>query len=77
MVRILIGQLSEGDSNSVAITPDGSKAYLTNSYGNSVPVIDTESNTVSSAIGGVGINPAGSAITPDGAFAYPRALSSL
>jgi len=57
----------------VAITPNGSFAYVTNSgwvFGsNSVSVIDTASNTVVVTIG-VGSFPVGVAITPNGAFAY-------
>src|SRR3989304_24158 len=52
----------------VAITPDGARAYVTNSGGgaNSVSVIDTATNTVVATVG-VGSSPFGVAITPDGA----------
>jgi YVTN family beta-propeller protein len=42
-------------------------AYVTNSYGNSVTVVDTSTNTVTAIIP-VGPGPAGIAVTPDGAF---------
>jgi YVTN family beta-propeller protein len=47
----------------VAITPDGTRAYVTNSADNSVSVIDTASNTVTATVA-VGTNPTGVAITP-------------
>lgn len=59
----------------MAITPDGSKVYVTNSrgnnLGNSVSVIDTATNTVIATIPtGSGTRPDGIAMSPDGAFAY-------
>src|SRR3989442_7164529 len=58
---------------SVAVTPNGAFAYVTNSgwifSSNSVSVIDTSSNTVVNTIP-VGSFPVGVAITPNGAFAY-------
>ena len=57
---------------SVAITPDGKRAYVTGSISDTVSVIDTISNTLETA--GlpilVGSFPTGVAITPDGNFAY-------
>jgi YVTN family beta-propeller protein len=49
----------------VAVTPDGSKVYVTNS--NSVSVIATPTNTVTATIpvGGLGV-----AVTPDGSKVY-------
>ncbi|WP_245813926.1 YncE family protein [Rhodococcus marinonascens] len=52
----------------VAVTPDGSFAYVTNNVGNSVSVIDTD--TVVGAPIPVGTNPLGVAITPDGTRTY-------
>jgi len=51
----------------VAITPDGTRAYVTNPDSNSVSVIDTATNSVVAtiAVGGFGV-----AITPDGTRAY-------
>ncbi len=55
----------------VAITPDGTRAYVTNyGYGQIVSVIDTETNTVVDTVCGVGSDPCGIAITPDGTRAY-------
>src|SRR4029077_17311696 len=63
----------------VAMTPNGSFAYVTNSgwmFGsNSVSVIDTASNTVVTTIP-VGSFPVGVAITPNGAFAYVANFNS-
>ncbi|MEU6221972.1 YncE family protein, partial [Streptomyces sp. NPDC047022] len=53
----------------VAITPDGTHAYVTNQNSNTVSVIDTTTNTVTATIHVGGI-PSGVAITPDGAHAY-------
>jgi YVTN family beta-propeller protein len=47
----------------VAITPDGTRAYVTNNFTDSVSVIDTASNTVVATVG-VGGLPEGVAITP-------------
>jgi YVTN family beta-propeller protein len=47
----------------VAITPDGTRAYVTNANSSSVSVIDTASNTVVATVG-VGGLPEGVAITP-------------
>lgn len=52
----------------VAVKPDGSKAYVTNSGSKTVSVIDTASNTAMSI--GVGSNPRGIAINPAGTLAY-------
>lgn len=46
------------------------RAYVTNVDGNSVSVIDTNTNTIIGAPIPVGINPRGLAITPDEAFVY-------
>ena len=54
--------------NSVAITPDGTRAYVTNGGGD-VWVINTSGNTVAAKVV-VGGYPTGVAITPDGTRAY-------
>ena len=53
----------------VAITPDGTRAYVTINFPNVVSVIDTATNTVVATIP-VGVGPNGAAITPDGTRAY-------
>jgi YVTN family beta-propeller protein len=57
----------------VAITPDGTRAYVTNHSGTvisgTVSVIDTASNTVAATVP-VGSGPLGVAITPDGKHVY-------
>jgi YVTN family beta-propeller protein len=59
------------DPVEVAITPDGTRAYVTNYNVNSVSVIDTATNTVDTTISlGTNRNPFGVAITPDGSRAY-------
>ena len=50
----------------VAVTPDGSKVYVTNVRDNTVSVIDTTTNTVIGFPIPVGGNPVGAAVTPDG-----------
>ena len=58
-----------GYLGAVAITPDGTRAYITNELGDSVYVIDTSTNTVSAPVS-VGDSPNSVAITPDGTSAY-------
>jgi YVTN family beta-propeller protein len=53
----------------VAVTPDGTHAYVANQGSNDVSVIDTASNTVVATIP-VGNAPSGVAVTPDGLHAY-------
>jgi YVTN family beta-propeller protein len=55
----------------VAISPDGSRAYVGNQGSNSVSVIDTASNTVIATVA-VGVGPVGVAITP-----APQAPTSI
>lgn len=54
----------------IAITPDGSRAYVTNFASNTVFVIATASNTVVGSPIPVGSFPYGFAITLDGTQAY-------
>ena len=57
-------------NGSSAITTEAqARAYVTNSCGNSVSVIDTDTNTIVATIP-VGINPLGVTITPDGTRVY-------
>jgi YVTN family beta-propeller protein len=49
----------------VAMTPDGSKVYVTSAAANIVSVIDTATNTVTATIS-IGSAPTGVAATPDG-----------
>ena len=62
----------------IAITPDGTHAYVVNNDSNSVSVIDTHTNTVvwrrTSRRGGF---PDGVAITSDGKHAYVGESSLL
>ncbi len=53
----------------VAITPDGTHAYVANANDNTVSAIATASNTVVATIP-VGNFPTGVAVTPDGTHAY-------
>jgi len=53
----------------IAITPDGTRVYVTNSSSGNVSVIDTATNTVIGLIF-TGSSPIGIAITPDGTKAY-------
>ena len=54
----------------IAITPDCTRAYVTNFNDDSVSVINTSTNTVIGSSIPVGSNPFGIAITPDGTRAY-------
>jgi YVTN family beta-propeller protein len=63
---ITVGDGPEG----VAITPDGTKAYVTNCDDDTVSVIDTATNSVVGSPIRVGDGPEGVAITPDGTKAY-------
>src|SRR6266849_4178391 len=60
----------------VAVSPDGSKIYVTNTFSNSntVSVIDTATNTVSATIP-IGAS-LGVAVTPDGSKVYVANLAS-
>ncbi len=53
----------------VAISPDGTRVYVTNYGSNTVSVINTATNTVISTIA-VGSFPMGVAVSPDGTTAY-------
>jgi YVTN family beta-propeller protein len=53
----------------VAITPDGSRAYVTDDVDNTVSVIDTTSKAVVATIT-VGAHPIAVAVTPEGTLAY-------
>jgi YVTN family beta-propeller protein len=54
----------------VAITPDGTRAYITNNGSGTVSVINTTTNTVTGSPITVGLTPFGVGITPDGTRAY-------
>ena len=54
---------------SVALTPDGARAYVANGGANTVSVIDTGTNTAIATVA-VGASPNAVAVTPDGARAY-------
>jgi YVTN family beta-propeller protein len=58
------------EPNSVAITPDGKYAYVTDGEAESVSVIETGLRHNVATIKKVGEDPFGIAITPDGKYAY-------
>src|ERR1700722_1947081 len=60
---------SNSSANFIAITPDGSFAYVTNGGDDTVIVISLATNTIVATIP-VGMQPEGIAITPNGKFAY-------
>jgi YVTN family beta-propeller protein len=55
--------------HSVAMRPDGLRAYATNSGSNTLSVIDTAADAVVTTIG-VGAGPWSAAVTPDGRYLY-------
>ncbi len=65
VATVPVGSLPQG----VAVTPDGTHAYVANEFSNTVSVIDTTSNTVVATVT-VGNRPLGVAVTPDGKHAY-------
>ena len=69
---VLTGVGVGSNPESVAITPDGARAYVTNFSSATVSVIDTATNTVIDTVP-LGANLRGVAITPDGARVYVAA----
>ncbi len=69
--KILGTPIEAGDGpTSVAITPDGKHAYVTDFSGESVSVIETGLRRNAGTVENVGKEPYGIAITPDGRYAY-------
>ncbi|WP_185921697.1 YncE family protein [Streptomyces sp. WAC06614] len=54
----------------VALTPDGSRAFVVNNASNNVSVIDTATHTVTGGPVAVGNSPTAVAVSPDGARVY-------
>lgn len=65
IATVPVGLRPEG----VAVTSDGKKAYVANSFSGTVSVIDTSTNTVTTTIN-VGGEPHGVAVNPEGAEVY-------
>ena len=57
----------------VAVSPDGSRVYVANSFGESVSVIDAATNTVTATIA-LGDRPYDVAVSPDGTRLYATDL---
>jgi YVTN family beta-propeller protein len=69
--KLVGGPVEAGEGpTSVAITPDGKYAYVTDVFGKSVSVIETGLRRNVATIKEVGSLPFGIAITPDGKYAY-------
>ncbi|MFZ5644668.1 MAG: beta-propeller fold lactonase family protein [Bacillota bacterium] len=65
------------DPFGVAVTPDGSRAYVTNRGNDTVTVISTATNTILTTISlPPGATPIGIAVTPDGSRAYVANLGN-
>src|SRR5260370_26478526 len=60
---------AHGSNGGIAVTPDGSRMYVSNHEVSSVSVFDTATNVSLTEIA-VGLNPIGLAITPDGSHIY-------
>lgn len=72
----VVGTVTVGSApNGVAVTPDGTHAYVANNNGGSVSVIDTATNAVVRAVS-VGMGPYGVAVTPDGTRVYVTSAAS-
>lgn len=69
-VAVDVGESPTG----VVVSPDGSRAYVTNSIGDTVSVIDTATYTVVATIG-VDDAPIGAVFSPDGATVYVANLN--
>jgi YVTN family beta-propeller protein len=67
--------ITVGSGRGVAITPDSTKAYVSNFIDNTISVIDTASDTVIATIP-VAPRPTGVAVTQDGTKAYIATESS-
>ena len=59
-----------GSPFDVALTPDGSRAYVSNFFNDSASVIDLATNTVVATVIGLGGRPSGVAVAPDGQRVY-------
>src|SRR3990170_4797276 len=60
---------------SAAITPDGTKLYASDSFNNTVSVIDVTTDNIVSPVN-LGSRPNGLAITPDGSKVYVTGVNS-
>ena len=63
------------DPTGIAVTPDGTKVYVTNWGSTNVSVINTATNTVTATVD-VGTTPIGVAVSPDGTKVYVTNPSS-
>jgi YVTN family beta-propeller protein len=61
--------LTAVNPNGVAVSPDGTRVYVTNLLAGTVSVINTSTNTVTATVT-VGSNPEGVAVSPDGTRVY-------
>jgi YVTN family beta-propeller protein/VCBS repeat-containing protein len=69
-INTVIDTITVGDGpTDVAVSPDGTRIYTANAFGDTVSVIDTATNTVIDTIT-VGPDPAFVAVSPDGTLAY-------
>jgi len=59
------------------MSPDGSKLYISNQYGDSIFVIDTSTNMVTDTIPGIGPQPGQITVSPDGSRIYVSTQAGL
>jgi YVTN family beta-propeller protein len=70
--RTVVATIELAYPEGIALTPDGTFAYVADAYNGDVLVVDTANNTVVTtiAVAGLGSGTTGVAITPNGAFVY-------
>lgn len=77
MTNMVVNTITGGTTfKAIGITPDGSRAYVTDTSSNEVFVIDLATNAVIGSPISVGAGPTNLAITPDGKQVYVTSLSS-
>jgi YVTN family beta-propeller protein len=78
MARVLVLAIAVGLAMALgAASSQAQYAYITNSLGGTVSVIDTATNTVTGSAISVGNDPGGVAVSPDGTKVYVASFSNV